>query len=214
MVLLTVGFVVVAIVPRYLSVRDRYGTLLEASNKAKEISGALRLFRKEYGSFPNQRTREVFLEKGHRNLMKEDHANAYLAQLIVGGFLQTEATFFVPEIQGVEKGDEQITAGSLLAAGENAFSYVMLDQGKSLGDGTSLMPLVMTPVTQGGITPLFDPAPFGGKYVYGSVGGAAIQGDIDEDGLPMSMGRAHLFEAGRDSLFGTDIPVVKMPLLK
>ena len=189
------------------------GDLTIASNNAKNIASSLNLFRQEFGSYPDEHTREALLEQGHENVPEGDHANAYLAQLIVNGMLDSETSFYVPGMKGVDKGDEILKPGELLAAGENGFAYLMTEEGKALGSNKSLMPLVITPIIRGGDDPRFDPEPLSGKYVYGMANGSSKQGDIGEGGIALSKGRAHLFEGGPDSLFGFDTPVIKMPLI-
>ena len=208
------GFIVFGLFSQpFLFSRRGTGHLTEAGNNAKTIAAALYLFRQEYGSYPDQKTRELLVAQGHDHLPESDHANAYLAQLLAVGLIDTETSFFA-SLEGVEKGDDEMGPGEILAAGENGFAYVMAETGAALADDISIMPLVLAPVTQGGRNPRFDPKAFGGKYVYGAVDGSSKQGNIGEDGRAMSKGRSSLFETGSNSVFGLEIPVVKMPLKK
>lgn len=209
--LLVAIVLVIILIPVYL--RSVYqGGITTAGSNTKAIAGALNLFKQEYGSYPDQRTRKLLVRDGNYDLSESDDANAYLAQLIVSGFAESETEFFVPGVEGFVEGDDEKSAGRLLAKGENGFAYIMTEGGGSLAGQHSLTPLVITPATQGGQTPLFDPEPFDGKYVYGAVDGSSKLGEIGEGGIAKSKGRSSLFETGRNSLFGLEIPVVKMPL--
>lgn len=214
LLVLALVFILAAIIPPFILVEAKQGALTEAGNNAKNVASALNLFRHDFGCYPDQKIREMLVEKGYDHLPEGDHANAHLAQLIVAGYLDSETSFFVPKIDGIEKGDDRMTPGKFLAAGENGFAYIMAEGRVSLSSDKAITPLVVAPAIKGGRVPLFDPAPFGGKYVYGAIDGTSKQGDVGDDGLPLSKGRAHLFETGSDSLFGSDIPVVKMPLRK
>jgi prepilin-type N-terminal cleavage/methylation domain-containing protein len=191
---------------------QKQGALTEAGNNAKNIASALNLFRNDKGSYPDISTEESLIEDGIDNLPDTKDANAYLAQLIVTGFLDTETTFFAKGVKGVtDKGDDIMRPGELLKRGENAFAYIMAEDDYALGGDKSIMPLVIAPLKRVGENPTFDPSPYGDKYVYGAVDGTSKQGEIGEKGEAKSKGRKSLFELGRDSLFGSDTPVVKAP---
>lgn len=55
-------------------------------HNAKSIASALHIFRIDKVSYPDQRTHQMLVEEGFDNLPQGDHANAYLAQLIVTDF--------------------------------------------------------------------------------------------------------------------------------
>lgn len=191
---------------------QKQGALTEAGNNAKSIAGALNLFRQDKGSYPDISTQESLVEGGVDNLPEGNDANTFLAQLIVTGFIDTETTFYAKGVKGVtEKGDDITRPGELLKRGENAFAYIMAEDDYALGGDKSVMPLVIAPLKRVGENPTFDPSPYGGKYVYGAVDGSSKQGEISDDGIAQSRGRKSLFELGRDSLFGSDTPVIKAP---
>ena len=191
---------------------QKQGALTEAGNNAKNIAGALNLFRQDKGSYPDIATHEAMVEDGVDNLPETKDANAYLAQLIVTGFTDTETSFYAKGVRGVtEKGDDITGPGELLKKGENAFAYIMTEDDYALAGDKSIMPLVIAPLRRTGENPQFDPSPYGGKYVYGAVDGSSKQGDISDEGVPKSKGRDSLFEEGRNSLFGIDKPVIKAP---
>jgi prepilin-type N-terminal cleavage/methylation domain-containing protein len=188
------------------------GDRTEAANNAKALAGGLNLFRDEEGSYPSLLTREGFIEDGVDNLPEEDMgANAYLAQLVVGGYIDSEKYFYAPGVRGVQKGDDLKKKGKLLEKNENGFAYIMSEDDEPLSGDISITPIVIAPLKKAGENPEFDPSPYDGKYVYGSIDGSSQTGDIGEKGVAKSEGRASLFEQGVDSLFGSDIPVVKPP---
>ena len=139
-------------------------------------------------------------------------ANAYLAQLVATDTIDTEKAFFAPGVLGAKEGDNIIgSPDKLLARGENSFAYIMAEDEAPLTDTKSYTPLVIAPIKSGGDNPRFDGGPYGDKYVQGLVDGSSSAGDIAEDGSAKSKGRESFFQSGRDSLFGNDTPVVKLP---
>jgi prepilin-type N-terminal cleavage/methylation domain-containing protein len=212
--LLVVVAVVAALVgignPLFLRA-GKNGNRSKALSNAKAIAGGLLVFRNENGTYPCAATRELLEEEAAENLPKGKDANAYLAQLIVTDAIDSEEPFFTPGVPGMVKGDNIKRPGELLKKGENGFCYLMAKDELSLAGELSVTPLVITPLKKNGKTPTFDPAPYDGKYVYGTVDGAAHLGDISPKGVATSQGRTSLFEQGRDSLFGEDVPVLKAP---
>ena len=188
------------------------GPLTEAHNNAKAIAGALNIFRQEYGRYPCDFTRKILEEKGHDNLPSGTSANAYLAQLVATGIIDSETYFFAPGMEGIRRGDDEKASGRLLEKGENGFAYIMAEGGESLGGDISITPLVIAPIRRSDGPPVFDPEAYGDRYVYGAVDGSSKQGEIQEDGTAARKGHAHLFEGGPDSLFGDETPVIKYPL--
>lgn len=188
------------------------GDRTEAANNAKALAGGLNLFRDEEGSYPSLLTREGFIEDGVDNLPDEDTgANHYLAQLVVGNYIDSEKYFYAPGVQGVKKGDDLKKKGKLLDKSENGFAYIMGENDLPLSDDISITPIVIAPLKKAGENPIFDPSPYDGKYVYGAIDGSSQTGDISDKGIAKSEGRESLFEQGVDSLFGSNVPVVKPP---
>ena len=191
--------------------RGRPHNRANAIYNAKVIAGGLSIFRSEYGSYPCDATRKILEERGADNLPHGTSANAYLAQLIVD-FVDSEIYFYTPAVEGIRKGDDEMTPGRLLEKGENGFAYIMAEDGESLNFDRGDTPLVIAPIKRAGTHPVLDREAYDGKYVYGTAEGSARMGNIDDDGTALSEGRAHLFEGGRDSLFGNQTPVIKYPL--
>ncbi len=205
------------------------GERTKALANAKSVVGGLLAFKSEYGAYPCDATRAILEEDPNDQTLEDFHltrvgpdvlpsgtsANAYLAQLIASDTIDTEKVFFAPDVPGTREGDGIMgSADKLLAPGENGFAYIMAPNGMPLTDTKSYTPLVLAPVKgPGEHEPVFDPKVYGGKLVYGLVDGSSSVVDIDEDGKAISLGRKSFFQRGRDSLFGTDTPVVKYPLI-
>lgn len=187
------------------------GDRTEAANNAKALAGGLNSFRQEKGSYPCQSTRELLVDDGVDNLPEGTDANAYLAQLIVTDIIDSEQYFFAPGVRGTAKGDDIKKPGELLKRGENGFAYIMTEDELPLGGDISITPIVIAPLKQSGENPTFDDSPYDGKFVYGAIDGSSKTGEISDKGIAKSKGRESLFEQGRDSLFGSDVPVIKAP---
>lgn len=203
--------VLIAILPPY-SFSRQGSARNEALNNAKGIAQGLIDFKNEYGAYPCEFTREEFESNGYKNLPVGNSANAYLAQLMASGSIDSETFFYVSSESGYFKGDDEIDSPEkLLAKGENGFSYVMTKDGEPLTDTRSKTPLVLAPLIRGGEDPAFDPDILNGYYVYGSADGSGLHGKIDDEGRALTNDGTYLFAIGPDSHFGDDIPVVKLP---
>lgn len=189
---------------------NREGARAEALNNAKSVAGGLMKFKMDRGSYPSAFTREA-LEDRYDNLPEGTDANAYLAQLVVTGIIDSEGTFYAPGVRGAIKGDDLKAAGKLLAQGENSFAYIMGENENALMDDSSMTPLVIAPLLQAGERPTFDDKVYAGKYVYGVADGSGKVGEVSKDGQASARGRDSLFQTGADSLFGRDVPVLKAP---
>ena len=183
----------------------------EALNNAKGIAQGLIDFKNEYGAYPCGFTADNLAER-HDNLPEGDDANAYLAQLILSGSIDSETFFFASGVKGAVKGDDIMgTPDKILARGENSFAYIMAPDEEPLSDTKSKTPLIMAPIKKGGESPIFDDNPYADYYVYGTADGSGLQAKVGKNGEATSKGRSSLFEAGPDSLFGDDTPVIKLP---
>lgn len=186
------------------------GDLTEATKNAGTVATSLLEFKRQKGSYPCQITRDALEEDGVDNLPEGTDANAYLAQLIAAKVIDNEEVFYAAGVRGVTgKGDNMTAPGELLKKGENGFAYIMLEDEEPISGEKTFTPLIIAPLKKAGEKPTFDIAPYGSKYVYGKVDGSVTQGDINEDGTAKSGKREHLFAAGRDSVFGSEEPVIK-----
>jgi prepilin-type N-terminal cleavage/methylation domain-containing protein len=193
---------------------QKAGDRTKALANSKSVVGGLLSFKSDKGAYPCRSTRELLEDDGIDILPQGTDANAYLAQLVATDNIDTEKAFFAPGVLGAKEGDNilgEAGEGKLLARGENSFAYIMAEDEAPLTDTKSYTPLVIAPIKSGGDDPKFDGGPYGDKYVYGLVDGSSSAGDIAEDGTAKSAGRESFFQAGRDSLFGNDKPVVKLP---
>ncbi len=203
------------------------GDRTKALANAKSIVGGLLSFKSDYRVYPCDATRKKMEGDSDQpsphdplSLLSTDvlppgtSANAYLAQLIASDHVDTEKIFYAPGVIGAKEGDNIVgSSDKLLEPGENCFAYIMAKGGDPLTDTRAYTPLVLAPMkAKGELEPIFDPGPYSDKFVMGLVDGSAIAGDIDENGKAVSKGRESFFQAGRDSLFGNDTPVVKYPL--
>lgn len=186
----------------------------QATSNAKEIGTALLGFYELYDSYPSQDTLQQLQAKGVKVLPIGNDANSYPGQLLAAECIDSEKIFYVKGMKGIQEGDNRFdTPAELLKKGENGFGYVMLQGEKSLLKPTSIVPLVVAPLLTGGSDPTFDPGPFADQYIYLTPDGAVSGGKISKEGKPIAKGRGAggLFGVGKDSVFGTDIPDVKMP---
>jgi prepilin-type N-terminal cleavage/methylation domain-containing protein len=191
---------------------QKAGDRTKALANSKSLVGGLLIFKGDKGAYPCDATREILESDGVDFLPPGKDANAYLAQLVATNTIDSEKSFFAPGVLGAKEGDDiKGTSDKLLERGENCFAYIMAEDGAPLTDTSSFTPLVMAPIKAGGENPTFDPGPYGDKFVYGLVDGSSVAGDIGEDNRAKSKGRESFFQTGRDSLFGSDKPVVKLP---
>ncbi|MEJ6719638.1 MAG: prepilin-type N-terminal cleavage/methylation domain-containing protein [Akkermansiaceae bacterium] len=191
---------------------QKAGARTEALNNAKAIAGGLVSFKSDRGAYPCGYTRDALESDGFDNLPPGTDANAYLAQLIVTDVIDSEGYFYAAGVKGATKGDDiKGTPDKLLARGENCFAYIMTENEEPLNDVSSITPLVIAAIKTGGENPTFDASPYADKYVYGAVDGSGKVGDVGKNGEAKSKGRDSLFQSGTDSLFGDEIPVIKVP---
>lgn len=202
------------IIPPTILIKSKVSNKALGTNNAKEIGNALLTFVENYGSYPSDETKQQLFEDGFKELPHGNDANSYLAQLLASGAVDSESIFYIKNMKGIRKADNQFgTSESMLSKGENGFGYVMLKGDRPLKSPGSIVPLVIAPLIADGSDPRFDPKPFADQYIYLTPDGAVSGGKISDDGIPIAKGRGKegLFGAGKNSVFGKDIPDVKMP---
>jgi len=184
-----------------------------AINNARQIGIALGDFDQEWGSYPSDTTRED-LEDAGIECPAGDDANAMLGQLIAAKSIDVEEIFYLKSVRGSRVGDNQIkNADDILAKGENSWGYVMLGDDNALSSSTasSLTPILVAPLKEGGSEPVFDPKPYNDKMVYFKADGSVAEARINDDGqAALKKGRT-LFSTGEDSVWEDDIPDVRVP---
>ena len=205
---------IIGLVPAQFLRAAKANARSKALANSKTIVGGLLIFKSERGTYPCDQSRKLLeKEEGIDFLPKGKSANAYLAQLIAIDTIDSEKAFYAPGTEGMREGDnKKDTAKTLLAPGENSFAYIMAPKGEALTDISSRTPLIVAPVKHPGIVPIFDAKAYGGIFVRGNVDGSAQTGKLNDHGNALSKGRIHFFQTGKDSLFGTDFPIVTFPL--
>jgi hypothetical protein len=190
-------------------VKAKAGDRTKALANAKSVVGALLAFKADYGTFPCDATRGELAKEGFTNLPTGDSSNAYLTQLLTADAIDTTGPFAVA---GTQFTKQNRWSKNDLAEGTNGFAYLMAPNGAPLTDTRSFTPLILAGIVAQGSEPVFDKKVFGGKFVMGLVDGSSTAGDLDENGHAVSEARESFFQAGPDSLFGKDTPVLKYPL--
>lgn len=186
----------------------------QATSNAKEIGSALINFIDMYGGYPSESTKQQLIDEGLEVVPDGNDSNSYLGQLIAAGSVDSEKIFYVKGVKGSKDGDNiWSTPEKMLSEGENGFGYVMLEGDEPLSSPGSIVPIVVAPLKSGGADPVFDEGPFNKQYIYLTPDGAVTGGKIGPNGKPISPGRGAggLFGAGKDSIFGDDVPDVKAP---
>ncbi len=132
------------------------GAETEALQNAKNIFTALTTFKDETGQYPSDATAARLAERFKDydfGPTTGEYSNCYFRQLFYT-VLDNEKNFYcaVDSELGykVEKPDNEVHSGKALARGENGFSYVMHDEGRSLGTSSMHIPIIVTPVDEGG----------------------------------------------------------------
>ncbi len=185
----------------------------QAINNARQIGIALGEFESDYGSYPSDDTREQLEDIDIESPAGED-SNAMLGQLISSGKLDNEEIFFLKAVRGSRKGDN-ITSSpdEILAKGENSWGYVMLADGEALSSSTasSLTPVLVAPLKEGGTEPAFEGKPYNDKMVYFKADGSVSELPVKKDGSAALKGGRTLFDIGEDTVWEDDQPEVRAP---
>lgn len=104
--------------------------------------------------------------------------------------------------------------GIFLLPAKMVLLYLIAEDGTALSGDHGAMPLVIGPAVSGGMNPRFDREALRGELVYGMADGTAKLVEIAPDGTALTEEGEPLFKTGPGSIFGDEIPVVKMPLKK
>ncbi len=198
-------------IERILLSKKRSIAILNCHSIARSLSD----FKTEFGDYPCPETRELLVKRGIKKVPAGTDANSYLAQLIVTKMIDSETNFYCEIGKGYHRPDDRTsTLNEILAPGENIYAYVMAQDNRPLTQVKNASPLVIAPIMSGGSNPTFDREPLDRYFVYGAVDGSTRSGRIGTFGEAKSKGRNHLFQSGKDSLFGDQIPDVKIPTRK
>lgn len=179
--------------------------LTEATNNTKQLYMLLVDFEQDYGKLPDANTATMVRTNTATNIpLAGKSANAFLRQLIAGGYVAAESIFYAKG-KDIRKPDNVTTNGKALAPGECGFAYITGQSTK----GKPGTPLLAAPMIPG--TTKFDRTVFNGKVVILRIGGGAPLKEltIAEDG--------HVYENGKDIFdpaqpwWGGKAPVIAYP---
>lgn len=124
--------------------QKKNGDRAEAIQNAKQIGLALFNFENDNGKYPDDST--VDLLDDDAIISSAGDANEYFSQLIAGGYVDQESPFYCVTSFSVKPDNNKATAGEILKAGENGFSYVMRSAGVGLSSAVnSAVPIVVAP---------------------------------------------------------------------
>jgi len=226
--LLFLALVVIALIGTIwpsLKMAEKAKKRTTALHNCAALARSLVAFKSEYSHFPCEATRETInteaLEERHpmqdvslvHLIPPGNDANAYLKQLVFAETIVDDdgVSFWAPDVKGNAMGDSRKGTNEVLPPGNNSFAYVMATNGQPLTDVASDTPLVLAPTLTGGSNPTFDPDPYSKKLVYGTVDGSGKIAPINKNGHAITKGSQPLFATGHGSLFGTQIPEIKLP---
>jgi len=186
----------------------------EAINNVKQINLALIDFDNDYGSFPDNNTQEDVKDAtGTALSFGGTFANDYFRQLVAAGN-KSEKIFWCKTSYSPKKGDDIITPGKALDAGEVGFGYIMASQtdGQSTS-GDPGRPVCVTPLFKAQPNWEFDAEPYGEKAVVLRIDGSAKPETIRTDNKYISIqGGRFLQTTGDNTPWGNDInPVLRAP---
>ena len=173
-------------------------------SNGKQLFMGMMEFESEYGHYPDDQSANKNPKLAG---FTGEYANAYLAQLIAGGYVTTESLFYAGHgsEKRMVKADDVITPRSeILKKGENGFAYVMANEdglirGLSSSDDRKL-PLLVAPMMRNGS---FDRMPFDKKVVVIKVDGSSSLLKSDEQAI-FTIG-------GKSGWVEKLTPVVKLP---
>ncbi|MEM1085795.1 MAG: hypothetical protein AAGI48_16930 [Verrucomicrobiota bacterium] len=182
-------------------------------NNAKQVGLALLEFDQEFGSFPDNSTAPMVraaIEGDTKLTLSGTSSNAMFRQLIAYG-VGSEDIFFVPDHpECSKKPDGNMRPGKALEAGENGWSYIMLDVDTGQNtSGNPGRPVLAAPMRIG--TDQFWSEPFGDKGIILRLDNSVEVPIIRKDGrLSVGNGKT-LFDTGEERVWGPVSPVILHP---
>lgn len=192
--------------------------MVQATNNAKQIYMLLVDFDQDYGSFPDPSTATAVESTAGTAPPSGTDANSILAQLIVGGFVQSEEIFFT-KTPYTKKPDNVTNGDKVLEKGECGFGYVMTTGNAAMSTAANAGRCVLvTPLLNASASESFDPDPFDGKAVVLRIDGSAkaesiVRGETNKG--KVSVGNSQtLLSTGTNSVWGDTTPVVAAPKQK
>jgi len=195
--------IAIASAPLFIRQRKCRG-VTEAVSNARQVGLALMEFESEYGSFPDDSTRQLVQERNPGNTIPlgTSSSNDYFRQLIAAEMTTSEVMFYA-RTPGTHKPDNVMTGKRALEKGECGFAYVY---GLSSA-GNPNRPLVLYPVVPGKL--LFNRKLHDGTMVMLKMDNSVTSLPIDKSGRAIFNGK-DLFDPSQP-FWGGKVPVVKWP---
>lgn len=196
--------------------------MVQAVNNSKQIYTVFLSFEDEYGSLPDDETREA--DDDIRQTPAGQDSNSYLSQLIFSGEIQSEQIFFAKGgAAGKSKKPDDVfgfnNAEKTLEEGECGFAYVLIqdtgggaqagERGQSFSDNPGRIVLATPMDTED----TFRPDPFDGKAVLLKLDGSAVTEKVSRSTSRVNAGNGDgIFDTGDDSVWGTTAePQIQLP---
>lgn len=189
---------------------QKAAAITEATNNARQIGVLLVLFDQDYGTFPSTDTATAIEDSTGVAPPTGNDSNAYLGQLIAGGYTDSEEIFFAKGgVLGGRKPDGDVSSGKMLEAKECGFAYVMLSGNEPLSTSyNGNIPVIAAPMKDAST---FDGSPYDNKAVYLRLDSSVQQKRIRNDGEVIASGTKTLFETGDGTPWGDLQPDIVLP---
>lgn len=174
--------------------QQKKAAMTEATSNAKQVFYLMVDFDNDFGEFPGDETAIDELSGYSGN-----NSNDYLAQLIEGGYTQSEEIFYAKGGGSSNKKPDNVTStkSDQLKTGECGFAYI---KNQSTSDN-SARPIVMAPYDT---NKKFKKDPYDGKAVVLRIDGAVKQLRLGKNDLLAKIpGGKTLFETGSDTVWGS-----------
>ena len=170
-----------------------------ATSNARQIGILLLEFDNDFNAYPSDSSAERDVDLNEYT----GSSNAYLGQLLAGGYVDSEEIFFTKGGSSASKQPDNVysTASNTLEAGECGFAYT---KDLSASDKSST-PVLMTPMVD---SQTFAENPFGGRAVILRVDGSAVALRLSKKFKAKLPSGATLFDTGPDSVWGSVEPEV------
>lgn len=167
-----------------------------AVSNGRQIHMLLMEFGDDYGEFPSDET-----ATGDLSGYSGSYSNDYLAQLLEGGYVDSEEIFYAKGGASTDKKPDNVMGNKSdqLTAGECGFAYL---KGQSSSDRSG-RPVLMAPMSDNGQE--FKPDPYGNKAVVIRLDGSTKQFPINKKTKKAKIpGGKTLFQTGSDTVWEED----------
>lgn len=196
--------------PVYI-INIRSADYTKASLNVRQVGIALFNFDKEFGSYPDDQTRESL--DPDAVLSTAGGSNRYFSQLFAAGQIDQERPFYCKS-SFTREPDNKRSSGKLLEAGEVGFSYVMESAGKGLNSSVnSAIPLVLA-AASGRNDGTWNRTVYNHKAVVLGIDMSVINATVNDQGELLIRAGEKLMDTGGDSVWSENAitnPVVVDP---